>query len=90
MGGGEEKERKEKKRKEIKLINPIHTAIIMTFRLILDVMTTTFAACTATVLIRMETALLIKLLFQKVYLMSFCNLSLNICRWAGSYMGLTG
>lgn len=58
-------------RKRRKLINSIHTVIIMTFILILDVMTAIFAACTAVILIRMETALWINFLFEKVYLIPF-------------------
>lgn len=46
-----------------KLINSIHTVIITTFILILDVMAAIFAACTAAILIRMETALLINFPF---------------------------
>lgn len=43
----------------------------MTFVLILDVMTAIFAACTAVILIRMETALWMNFLFEKVYLIHF-------------------
>ena len=49
--------------KKRKLINSIHTVIITTFILILDVMAAIFAACTAAILIRMETALLINFPF---------------------------
>lgn len=59
-----------RKRKK-KLINSIHTVIIMTFILILDVMTAIYAACTAVVLIRMETALWMNFLLEKVYLIHF-------------------
>lgn len=42
----------------------------MTFVLILDVITTIFAACTTMMLIRMKTAFLINFLFEKDYLIS--------------------
>ena len=58
--------------------------------MILDVMTTVFAAYTTMILIRMETALLINFLFEKVYLISLYNLSLNSYRQAGGCMDLTG
>lgn len=67
-------EKREKKKKERKKINAIRIVSIMTFILILDVMTTIFAACTAMILIRMETALLINLLFEKDYLISLYSL----------------
>lgn len=60
-----------RKRKKRKLINSIHTVIIMTFILILDVMTAIFAACTAVILIRMEAALWMNFLLEKVYLIHF-------------------
>lgn len=60
-----------RKRKKRKLINSIHTVIIMTFILSLDVLTAIFAACTAVILIRMETALWMNFLLEKVYLIHF-------------------
>lgn len=74
--------RGEKKRK---LINSIHTVIFMTFILILDVMTAIFAACTAVILIRMETALLINFLFREGLFNSLYGLSLNTWRQAGVF-----
>lgn len=49
------RENKRERKKERKKINYIHTARIMTFILILDVMTTIFVAGAAVILIRMET-----------------------------------
>lgn len=79
-----------KKERERELINSNHTVIIMTFALILDVITTVFAACTAMMLIRMETALLINFLFAKDYLISLYPLSLNAYRQGRDHMDLTG
>lgn len=62
----------------------------MTFVLILDVITTIYAACIAMMLIRMETALLINFLFEKDYLISLYPLSLNTYTQGRGCMDLTG
>lgn len=75
MGGKKKEGRKE--------INFLHIVIIMTFNLILNVMTTVFGPCTAMLLIRMETVLLINFLFERVYLISLYCLNLNTYMQAG-------
>lgn len=84
LGWGGRREKKEREK------NSIRTVVIMTSVLILDVMTTIFAACTASILIRRETALLINVLFEKDYLISLFSLRLNTSRQARSCMNLTG
>lgn len=59
----------------------------MTFMLILHVMTAIFAACTAGILIGMETAFLINFLFREGLFNSLYGLSLNTWRQAGVFTG---
>lgn len=59
----------------------------MTFILTLDVVTAIFAACTAVILIRMETALSINFPFREGLFNSLYGLSLNTWRQAGVFIG---